>query len=83
MKKLIIAAAFTLAATPALAQECNQATAEGLSQELATAVESKGATDEQLEQYVTEVEAHYGGEPSDAQICEALQMLIDKVESGS
>lgn len=82
MKKFVLAAAFTLAAAPALAQECTQESAEGLSQELATAVESTGASDQQLEQYVSEVEAHYGGEPSDAQICEALQMLIDKVQAG-
>lgn len=84
MKKFVLAAVFALAAgplasAPALAQECTEEAAEGLSQELFNIVEEKGTPEEQLEQYVAEVEAHYGGEPTPEQTCEALGMLIDKV----
>ncbi len=81
MKKFLIAAVIAAFAFPAAAQECTEAEANALAQELATLIEQKGISDEQIEKHIAEVEAHYGGEPSQAQTCEAISMLADLVAS--
>lgn len=84
MKKILAAAAVVAAmafpmALPATAQECTEEMAENLVLELIAMIEEKGTTDEQMEVYVAEVEAHYGGEPSAEDTCDAIIMLKDKV----
>lgn len=78
-----LAAALVLSAVPALAEECTPAMIEAKQTELMALIEADPAKAEKLEQYVAEVEAEYGGEPTEAQSCEALDKLIDKVEQGS
>ncbi len=79
MKTILIAAVVACLTFPAAAQECTEEKVDALAQELGTLMAEKGTTDEQLADYAAEVEAHYGGEPTDAQTCEAIGMLIERV----
>lgn len=81
MRKLILAAAFAAMAAPAAAQACTEDEVNALTDEFYATLDENGTTEAQLEQYFIEIENHYGGEPSDEQTCEAIQMMIDMAEA--
>lgn len=85
MRKLVLAGASALAllSTPLLAQDCTEEAAEAKSQELFAMIEADPSKAEKLDAYIAEVEAHFGGEPTPEQTCDAMDMLIEKVETGS
>lgn len=84
LRKVIVAGlggfAF-LAAGSALAQECTEAAAEAKSQELFEMIQADPAKAERLEAAIAEVEAEYGGEPTEAQACDAIDKLMAKLKS--
>ncbi|MEM7746122.1 MAG: hypothetical protein AAF409_20700 [Pseudomonadota bacterium] len=85
MKRLFIAAAAALLlAGPALAQECTEEIANAKSEELFKLLDADPSKGENMDRWVEEVEAEYGGrEPTPAETCEALEKLIAKVEAGN
>lgn len=77
MKRFVLAAIASLAITgSALAQECTEELAAEKSEALFALINSDPAKAEKMEESVATVEAHYGGEPNEAQTCEALDMLM-------
>ena len=81
MKRLAIAAAMVTFAFPVLADTCNDEKAEALSQEVFVLIDKDASKADQIEGYMDEIEKEYGGEPSEAQVCEALQKLIDRIKA--
>lgn len=86
MKRLIIAAAAAAAllAGPALAEECTEEVAAQKSEQLFQLLDADPAKGENLERWVEEVEAEYGGrEPTPEETCDALDKLIAKVQAAN
>jgi len=83
MKRIALAAlvaAFALPALPVLADDaCTEEKAEALSQELFAMLDADPDKAPAVQNAIEEVEAEYGGEPNEAQVCDALQKVIDKV----
>ncbi len=83
MKKLILVACVAAFSVPALAaDECTEERAKALSDQIFGMIDKDPSLGEKLDGYVAEVEKDYGGEPSEAQICEALEKLVKLVEAG-
>ena len=83
MRMFALAAAAALAlSAPALAQECTEELAQQKSEALFAYMEANPDKAENVERYVKEVEEEYGGEPSEAQTCDALDKLLAKIEAG-
>ncbi len=74
---VLAALAFGSAAS---AQECTEAEAERLSGELFAMIEADPSLAERMETAIAEVEAEYGGEPSEAETCEAIEKLMTKLK---
>ena len=82
MKKILFAAVVAAFAMPAMAaEECTEAKAEELSQKLFAMIDADESKASSVERHMDEIEKEYGGEPSEAQVCEALQKLIDRVKA--
>lgn len=73
---MIAAAALALSAATAAAQDCTADLEEAKTKELAEIVNSDPAKEAKFPELLEKVEAEYGGQPSDAQACEALDKLI-------
>ena len=87
MKKLALAAVltgFALSATgqdaPAAAEVCTEAVAARISDEIVTFIQQNPSEAQKIEGYMVAIEKDYGGEPSEAQTCEALGKLLAMVK---
>ena len=82
MRSLALAAALTaLLAAPALAEEeCTQELSDKRTEALFDLLAKNPDKAPFFDQYVEEVEAEYGGKPTEEQSCEALLKLIKRVK---
>lgn len=82
MVRLTAIALAAAVAWPALAaEECTDDKAEALSNELFKMIEDRPGLAEKMERHVVEIEKEYGGEPSEAETCEALRKLIARMKA--
>lgn len=82
MKRLAVFALAAALAFPVLADEtCTKDKAEALSNELLKMIEDNPSLAVEMERHITEIEKEYGGEPTEAQTCEALGKLMTRMKS--
>ena len=82
MKRLVAITLVSMLATPALAaEECTEEMSEKLSQELFTFLEENPDAGKNMDQHIETVEKEYGGEPSEAETCDALKKLRALIEA--
>ena len=78
---MIAAAALALSTATASAEECTADLEEAKTAELAELVNADPAKEAKFHEILETVQAEYGGEPSDAQACEALDKMIAKLKA--
>ncbi len=84
MRSILIVGATLVAMTlPALAEDCTEDLANTKAEELSNIIQADPSKGEKMDVYIAEVEAEYGGEPSAAQTCEAIDKLIAKLQAGN
>lgn len=82
MKRVALIAMFSLFAVPAMAAEdCTAEKSDKLSEELFAYLEEHPEKAQNMEAHIATVEKEYGGEPSEAETCDALMKLRALVEA--
>ena len=80
MKRIAAALILTAFALPAhAAEECTEADAEKLSEEVIAFIQKNPDSAQKIEGIMAEIEKEYGGEPSQEQVCEALDKLLKRL----